>query len=109
MWRTKLHDFTQNLGGRYFVPIAGAIILLLAVGVFKAKTDAAATRKRVAEMEVSVAAARDEARGLAAEVQFLESPKRIEALSRRELAMAPATRDQKKALEDIAPAKAPQP
>lgn len=103
MWLAKVQTFTQDIGGRYFVPIAGAIILLLAVGVFKAKTDAAATRKRVAEMEASVAAAREEARGLAAEVQFLESPRRIEALSRRELAMAPASRDQKKSLNELAP------
>ncbi len=100
MWKASV----QTFGGRFFVPIAGAIILVMAVGVFKAKTDAAATRKRVAEMEASVAAAREEARGLAAEVQFLESPKRIEALSRLELAKAPASRDQKNALEDLAPA-----
>lgn len=100
MWLAK----AQTFGGRYFAPIAGAIILIMAVGVFKAKTDAAAARKRIAEMEISVAAKRNEARGLAAEVQYLESPKRIEALSRRELKMAPASRDQKKAFEDLTPA-----
>lgn len=104
MW-TSVQDF----GGRRFVPIAIAIIVLLAVGVFKAKTDAAATRKRVAEMEASVAASQQEARGLAAEVQYLENPKRIEALSRRELKMAPATRDQKKSLDDLKPANGARP
>ena len=105
MW-SKVQDF----GGRYFVPIASAMILIMAVGVFKAKTDAAATRKRVAALEQSVAAKRDEARGLAAEVQYLENPRRIEALARRDLGMAPATRSQKKSIGDVggsAPAAAP--
>jgi cell division protein FtsL len=90
-----LHD----LGGRWFAPVAAAIIFVLAVGVFKAKTDAAAARKRIAELETQVAAQRDEARGLAAEVQYLENPRRIEALARRELQMAPATRAQKQPIE----------
>ena len=96
MW-AKVQDF----GGRYFVPVASVVILILAVGVFKAKTDAAATRKRVAVLEASVAVKRDEARGLAAEVQYLENPKRIEALARRDLGMAPATRTQKKSIDDV--------
>ena len=97
----------HNFGGRYFVPVAGAIILILAVGVFKAKTDAAATRKRVAALEQSVAAERDQARGLAAEVQYLENPKRLEALARRNLAMAPAGRDQRKSIDALTAAPAP--
>jgi cell division protein FtsL len=98
----------RDFGGRWFTPVALGVILLLAVGVFKAKADAAAARKRVAELEAQVASQRDEARGLAAEVQFLENPKRIEGLARRELGMAPATDDQKKkASEVLQPAEAP--
>jgi len=90
--------------GKFFVPVALALIFVMAVGVFKAKTDAAATRRRVAQLEQQVAAQRDEARGLAAEVQYLENPRRIDALARRELGMAPAARDQKKAVDALAPA-----
>lgn len=86
---------------RYFVPVASVLILVMAVGVFKAKTDAAATRRRVAELEQQVAAARDEARGLAAEVQYLENPRRIDSLARRELGMAPASRGQKRAADAL--------
>lgn len=86
---------------RYFVPVASVLILVMAVGVFKAKTDAAATRRRVAQLEQQVAAQRDEARGLAAEVQYLENPRRIDSLARRELGMAPASRDQKKASDAL--------
>lgn len=96
-------DGLRDFGGRWFTPVALAIILVMAVGVFKAKTDAAAARKRIAEREVQVAAQRDVARGLAAEVQYLENPKRVEALARRELGMAPATRDQKQPLDPGAP------
>ena len=105
MW-AKVQDF----GGRYFVPVASVMILIMAVGVFKSKTDAAATRKRVAALEQSIDAKRDEARGLAAEVQYLENPRRIEALARRDLGMAPATRGQKKSIGDVgatAPVTAP--
>jgi cell division protein FtsL len=87
--------------GKWFVPLACALVFVMAVGVFKAKTDAAATRKRIAELEREVATARDEARGLAAEVQYLENPKRIETLARRELGMAPAGREQKKGAEEL--------
>lgn len=89
---------------RFFVPVASVLILVMAVGVFKAKTDAAATRRRVVELEQKVAAARDEARGLAAEVQYLENPRRIDSLARRELGMAPASRDQKKPVDALATA-----
>lgn len=89
--------------GKWFVPVAIVLIFVMAVGVLKAKTDAAATRRRVAQLELEIATQRDEARGLAAEVQYLESPRRIESLARRELGMAPATRDQKKAADVLAP------
>lgn len=97
----------QDFGGRWFVPVAVAVIAIMAVGVFKAKSDAAATRRRVAALELKVAAARDESRGLAAEVQFLENPRRIEALARRELGMAPAARAQKKNVKDLPPVATP--
>lgn len=89
----------RDLASRWFVPVAAVLILVLAVGVFKAKTDAAAARRRIAELEAQVAAQRDEAKGLAAEVQYLENPRRIEALARRELKMAPATRKQQRPAE----------
>jgi cell division protein FtsL len=88
-----------RLGGRWFAPAAAALLLVLAVGVFKAKADAEAARKRIAELEARVAAQRDEAKGLAAEVQYLENPRRIEALARRELKMAPAGRERSRNAE----------
>lgn len=96
----------RDFGGRWFVPVAVALIAVLAIGVFKAKSDAAAARRRIAELERQVDAARDQAHGLAAEVQYLENPKRIEALARRELGMAPAGRAQKKTAEDLPPLEA---
>jgi cell division protein FtsL len=93
----------RHLAGRWFVPVALVLVFVLAVGVLKAKTDAAAARRRIADLETQVAAQRDEARSLAAEVQYLESPDRIEKLARRELKMAPATRKQKKPVEPATP------
>jgi cell division protein FtsL len=87
------------LAQRWFTPLAAVLILALAVGVFKTKTDAAAARRRIAELEEKVAAQRDEAKGLGAEVQYLESPGRLEKLARKELKMAPATRKQQQPVE----------
>jgi cell division protein FtsL len=73
----------------YFLPIAGLIVVGLLLGLFKTKSEAAATRKRIAVLEQSIAEGRAQEKALAAEVQFLESPARVEALARRELRMAP--------------------
>lgn len=97
----------KDFGGRWFTPLAIALIAVLAVGVFKAKSDAAGARKRVATLEKQVSEARDEARGLAAEVQYLENPRRIEALARRELGMAPADRSQRKRVDQLPALEAP--
>lgn len=74
---------------RIFNIAAIVLALALAIGLYRAKTEADAARARVAELERQVATARDEVKALAAEVAVLESPARIEELAKRKLGIAP--------------------
>lgn len=66
--------------------IAGAVLIVaLAVGLYKAKTDAAKTEARVRALQTQIADAEADLRALRAEIAHLESPARIEALAERHL------------------------
>lgn len=64
---------------------AFALIVVLAVGVYKAKTDASKTETRVHELEAQVEETEAELRALRAEIAHLESPERIERLAEQHL------------------------
>ena len=74
---------------RAFPIIALVVILLLAGGLYKAKTDAAAARARIEALREDVAGARQDVRALRAEVAHLESPARVEALAKAQLGLTP--------------------
>ena len=74
---------------RFFPLVALVVILLLAAGLYKAKTDAAAARARVADLNSGIAQAQQDVRALRAEVAHLESPARVEALAKEHLGLAP--------------------
>lgn len=86
---------------RLFLPLAILLAAALALGVYKAKSDAHAARTRVAALEEKVTAQRETARSLRAEAQYLQNPKRIEELARTELQMAPADRTQQRELSEL--------
>jgi cell division protein FtsL len=75
---------------RWFNIAAAIIAVALAVGLYRAKTEADAARARVTELEQQVAASRAELKTLAAELAVLESPARIEALAKKRLGIGPA-------------------
>jgi cell division protein FtsL len=81
----------------------GAILLivLLAVGLYKAKSEADATRAHVAALEAEVAAARAEIKTMSAEAAYLENPDRVEQLARKELGLKPASLGQHKTLSEL--------
>jgi cell division protein FtsL len=85
---------------RIFNIVAIVVALALAIGLYRAKTEADAARARVAELERQVGAARDEVKALAAEVAVLESPARIEELARRKLGVAPGGAGQPRAASE---------
>jgi cell division protein FtsL len=71
----------QSLVRRALYAIAALIIVALAVGLYKAKTDAARTEAHVRQLQHEIAASEADLRALRAEIAELESPARIEALA----------------------------
>jgi cell division protein FtsL len=61
--------------------VAALIIAALAVGLYKAKTDAASTEAHVRELQAQIDESEADLRALRAEIAELESPARIEALA----------------------------
>ncbi|MBU6372562.1 MAG: cell division protein FtsL, partial [Alphaproteobacteria bacterium] len=76
---------------RWFDIVAIVLIVVLAVGLYRAKLDADAARVRIERLEREVAEARDQVRTLAAEAAYLSAPDRIETLARQKLGLTPAT------------------
>jgi len=77
---------------RRLLNIAGiALIVVLVVGLYKTKSDAARAEARVAAMERDVAEREAGVRALRAEAASLESPERIEHLAAEKLGLHPAS------------------
>lgn len=72
---------------RWLHVVAVVIILALVVGLYKAKTDAAAARAHVRQLETQIADAQADMRALRAEIAHLETPARVEALAQRQLGL----------------------
>lgn len=76
----------------WFNGLAALTALLLAVALYRAKSEADAVRARVVMLEAQIAHTRAEAKVLAAEAAMLDSPARIERLAKRHLNMVPPER-----------------
>jgi cell division protein FtsL len=66
---------------RGFYAVAALIIVALAIGLYKAKTDAARTEAHVRDLQQQIEDSEADLRALRAEIAALESPARIEALA----------------------------
>lgn len=64
---------------------AGVLIIALAVGLYKAKTDAARTEAHVRQLQNQIDESEADMRALRAEIAHLESPARVEALAEQHL------------------------
>jgi cell division protein FtsL len=67
--------------------IAAILIVVLAVGLYKAKTDAAKAQAHVRDLESQIEDAEAGMRALRAEIAHLESPERVEGLAERHLGL----------------------
>jgi cell division protein FtsL len=65
--------------------LAVAVIVVLAAGLYKAKTEAQKARARAADLVREVKEERAAVQALRAEIAHLESPPRVEALAKRNL------------------------
>jgi cell division protein FtsL len=70
---------------------AACLALALAIGLYRAKTEAEAARARIAILKEEVGVIRAEVDTLAAEAAHLSAPDRIERLAREKLALKPAS------------------
>src|SRR3972149_2371201 len=87
--------------GKTFNIVAVCLIVILAVGLYKAKSEADRMRAEVAKLEGEGASARAEVKTMAAEAAYLESPKRVETLARRELGLTAAKPSQVRPISEI--------
>lgn len=71
-----------------------AILLILMLGVYLAKTRAGADANAISRLEHQIVSEKNNIRVLQAEVARLETPERISTLSRDELNMAPVNAKQ---------------
>ncbi len=67
---------------------AAILVVVLAIGVYKAKTDAARTEAHVRQLQTQIGETEAELRGLRAAIAAQESPGRIEAMSEQHLGLA---------------------
>jgi cell division protein FtsL len=74
---------------RWFALAALVVIAVLAVGLYRAKTDAMRARDRIAGLEATVNQAEREVSALEAEAQMLESPARLEEEAAGRLGLEP--------------------
>lgn len=66
---------------------AAVIVVLLAIGVYKAKTDAARTQAHVRQLETQIQDTEADLRALRAEIAERESPERVAALAKERLGL----------------------
>jgi hypothetical protein len=69
--------------------LAMAVLAALAVGLYRAKTDADDDRRRVRAIEAELAQERETIRVMRNEVGYLESPERLRALAEDKLGLVP--------------------
>jgi cell division protein FtsL len=79
------------LFGRWYNYAAVAVILIMAMGLYRAREEQDAARARIAVLEKKVEVARGDVQTLTAETALLGTPERIERLAREQLGLSPAT------------------
>lgn len=67
--------------------LAAILIVVLAVGLYKAKSDASQAQAHVRDLQGQIDDTEADMRALRAEIAHLENPARVEALAERELGM----------------------
>lgn len=89
------------LVNKHWRVLAVVIVAAMAVGLYRAKTEADAARTRVEALESRAGELATTVEALEAEAQSLGSPARVEDLARRELDMRPAAPGDTIAPEDL--------
>jgi len=67
--------------------VGAVVVVLLAVGLYKAKSDAAQTEARVRALQAQIAETEADMRALRAEIARRETPERVAALAEEKLGL----------------------
>jgi cell division protein FtsL len=70
---------------RHLQIAAGVLVVVLAIGLYKAKTDAARTESHVRQLQNQIDEREADLRALRAEIAHLESPGRVEQMAEQHL------------------------
>lgn len=73
---------------------AAVLVAVLAIGLYKAKTDASQTEARVRQLRIEIADAEADLRALRAEIARAESPASVAALAQSHLGLAAAAQSE---------------
>jgi hypothetical protein len=84
-----------------FVLVGIAIAFTLMVGLYQAKTEAQATRKRIVTLESELRETKRAISARQAEIAYLERPERLKTLARDNLRLKPVAAEQMKSLDDL--------
>jgi cell division protein FtsL len=74
--------------------IMALLVVVLVVGLYKAKTDAAQTEAHVRQLQHQIADEESDQRALKAEIAHLESPQNVQQLAQSHLELTPAQQGQ---------------
>ena len=66
---------------------AALLVVVLVIGLYKAKTDAAKTEAHVRQLQTRIEDSQADMRGLRAEIATLESPAHVESMARQHLGL----------------------
>lgn len=74
--------------------VMALLVIVLVVGLYKAKTDASKTEAHVSQLQHQIADEESDQRALKAEIAHLESPEHVQALAQDHLELTPAQQGQ---------------
>lgn len=84
-----------------WVSIGAIIVVVLAVSLYRAKTEAQETRKHITQLEKELRETRRAISAREAEIAFLERPERLREIARARLNLSPVQTGQLKSIDEL--------
>jgi len=84
-----------------WVSLGAVVVVVLAVSLYRAKTEAQETRKHIATLEKELRETRRAISAREAEIAYLERPERLREIARSRLNLTPVQTGQLKSLDEL--------
>ena len=84
-----------------WVSLGMVVVVVLAVSLYRAKTEAQETRKHIATLEKELRETRRAISAREAEIAYLERPERLREIARAQLNLSPVRTGQLKSIDDL--------